>query len=65
MRGAGARDLITDIDPICALQACLEGFQLVTLEPVVGDTAFEDEVQPHRRQHRPLRLRARLSTAER
>merc|ERR1712222_236788 len=37
MRGAGARVLITEIDPICALQACMEGFQVVTLEPVVGE----------------------------
>merc|ERR1719261_1182857 len=35
MRGAGARVLITEIDPICALQACMEGFQVVTLESVV------------------------------
>ena len=27
MRGAGARVLITEIDPICALQACMEGFE--------------------------------------
>merc|ERR1712039_52417 len=32
MRGAGARVLITEIDPICALQACMEGFQVVTME---------------------------------
>merc|ERR1712211_213018 len=37
MRGAGARLLITEIDPICALQACMEGFQVVTLESVVGE----------------------------
>merc|ERR1711998_668691 len=37
MRGAGARVLITEIDPICALQACMEGFQVVTLESVVGE----------------------------
>merc|ERR1712157_470076 len=34
MRGAGARVLVTEIDPICALQACMEGFQVVTLESV-------------------------------
>merc|ERR1711953_1133578 len=38
MRGAGARVLITEIDPICALQACMEGFQVVTIEDDV-DTA--------------------------
>merc|ERR1712166_1479922 len=37
MRGAGARVLITEIDPICALQACMEGFQVAALESVVGE----------------------------
>jgi len=37
LRGAGARVLIAEIDPICALQACMEGFQVVTLESVVGE----------------------------
>jgi len=37
MRGAGARVLITEIDPICALQACMEGFQVVKMESVVGE----------------------------
>merc|ERR1711953_474214 len=37
LRGAGARVLVTEIDPICALQACMEGFQVVTLESVVGE----------------------------
>merc|ERR1712182_86089 len=37
MRGAGARVLITECDPICALQACMEGFQVVTMEECVGD----------------------------
>merc|ERR1712043_144285 len=27
----------TEIDPICALQACMEGFQVVTMESVVGE----------------------------
>jgi len=35
LRGAGARVLVTEVDPICALQACMEGFQVVTLESVV------------------------------
>merc|ERR1711885_120520 len=30
MKGAGARVLITEIDPICALQACMQGYQVVT-----------------------------------
>merc|ERR1719362_1440817 len=37
MRGAGARVLVTEIDPICALQACMEGFQVVKMEDVVGE----------------------------
>merc|ERR1712185_232122 len=37
LRGAGARVLITECDPICALQACMEGFQVVTMEDVVGE----------------------------
>merc|ERR1711948_110540 len=37
MRGAGARVLITECDPICALQACMEGFQVATMEDVVGE----------------------------
>jgi len=37
MRGAGARTLITEIDPICALQACMEGFQVVTIDSVVSE----------------------------
>ena len=32
MRGFGARVLVTEIDPICALQAAMEGYQVVTLE---------------------------------
>jgi len=36
MRGGGARVLVTEIDPICALQACMEGFQVVTMESVVS-----------------------------
>merc|ERR1712151_1283238 len=37
MRGAGARVIVTECDPICALQACMEGFQVATMEEVVGD----------------------------
>merc|ERR1712176_1629466 len=37
LRGAGARVIIMEIDPICALQACMEGFQVSTLESVVGE----------------------------
>jgi len=37
LRGSGARVLVTECDPICALQACMEGFQVVTMEEVVGE----------------------------
>merc|ERR1712012_976156 len=37
MRSAGSRVMITEIDPICALQACMEGFQVVKMETVVGE----------------------------
>merc|ERR1712166_1485167 len=37
MRGAGARVMITEVDPICALQACMEGFQIAKIESVVGE----------------------------
>merc|ERR1719463_544256 len=37
MRGAGARVIITEIDPINALQACMEGFQVAKMESVVGE----------------------------
>ncbi len=32
LRSAGARVLVTEIDPICALQAAMEGFEVVTME---------------------------------
>ncbi len=32
LRNAGCRVLVTEIDPICALQACMEGFEVVTME---------------------------------
>merc|ERR1711904_495287 len=37
MRGAGARVLISECDPICALQACMEGFQVAAMESIVGE----------------------------
>ncbi|MFK7812655.1 MAG: adenosylhomocysteinase [Maribacter sp.] len=35
-KGAGAIVTVTEIDPICALQACMDGFEVKTLENVVG-----------------------------
>ena len=37
MRGYGARVLITEIDPICALQAAMEGFEVKTMEDAVEE----------------------------
>ena len=37
LRGQGARVVVTEIDPICALQAAMEGFEVVRLDDVVGE----------------------------
>ncbi len=39
MKGLGSRVIITEIDPICALQAAMEGFQVLTMEDAapIGD----------------------------
>ena len=37
MRGYGARVIVTEIDPICALQAAMEGFEVTTIESVLKD----------------------------
>ena len=36
LSGAGARVKVTEVDPICALQAAMDGFEVVLLEDVVG-----------------------------
>jgi adenosylhomocysteinase len=36
LRGQGARVIVTEIDPICALQAAMEGYQVTTLEDVIA-----------------------------
>jgi len=36
LAGAGARVKVTEIDPICALQAAMDGFEVTTLEDVIG-----------------------------
>ena len=35
LRGQGARVIVTEIDPICALQAAMDGYQVATLETVL------------------------------
>ena len=37
LRGAGARVKVTEVDPICALQAAMDGFEVVVLEDVVSN----------------------------
>ncbi len=37
LRGQGARVIVTEIDPICALQAAMDGYQVSTLEEVLSD----------------------------
>ncbi|QSB05893.1 adenosylhomocysteinase [Natronoglycomyces albus] len=37
LRGQGARVIVTEIDPICALQAAMDGFQVATIEDVVAE----------------------------
>ena len=36
LKGAGARVIVTEIDPICALQAAMDGFEVKKLDTVVG-----------------------------
>jgi adenosylhomocysteinase len=36
LRGQGARVIVSEIDPICALQAAMDGFQVTTLDEVIG-----------------------------
>ena len=37
LRGQGARVIVSEIDPICALQAAMDGFQVCRLEDVIGE----------------------------
>merc|ERR1712100_574055 len=37
LRGCGARVIVAECDPICALQACMEGFEVNTLDNMVGE----------------------------
>jgi len=39
LKGQGARVIITEIDPICALQAAMSGYQVTTLEDAIGQGA--------------------------
>ena len=37
LRGQGARVIVSEIDPICALQAAMDGYQVTTIESVIGE----------------------------
>ena len=56
LRGQGARVVITEIDPICALQAAMDGYQVARLEDVVDDRRHlhhrdRQQGRDHRRAH--------------
>jgi len=36
MKAAGARTVVSEIDPICALQACMDGFQVAPIEDIIS-----------------------------
>ncbi|MCE0534868.1 adenosylhomocysteinase [Kineosporia rhizophila] len=40
LRGQGARVIVTEVDPICALQAAMDGYQVTTLEDVLAQGDF-------------------------
>ena len=40
MRGYGARVIVTEIDPICALQAAMEGFEVATMEDALSRRTY-------------------------
>ena len=60
LRGAGARVLTSEIDPICALQACFEGFQVVTFEQVI-DSTTDNKDSTTVECRRPMRSNSRTS----
>ena len=51
LRGQGARVVVTEIDPICALQAAMDGLQVVVLEDVVADGGHLHHRHRRRRHH--------------
>ena len=44
MRGVSARVIIAECDPTCALQACMDGFQLAALESVCTKLIFTSQL---------------------
>ena len=64
LRGQGARVIVTEIDPICALQAAMEGYEVKTLDDVVseadifvtttGNTGIVSAAQMAKMKHRAI-----------
>ena len=46
LRGHGARVIVTEIDPICALQAAMEGYQVMTMEEAAPQSATSSSPPP-------------------
>ena len=49
LRGAGARVMVTEVDPICARQAAMDGFEVVTMEDAAprADTQLSKRIIHH------------------
>jgi adenosylhomocysteinase len=54
LRGQGARVIITEIDPICALQAAMDGFQVTTLDDATGNRDVITADQMSRMKHQAI-----------
>ena len=55
LRGQGARVIITEIDPICALQAAMQGYEVRTLEEVLDERRHLHHRRPATRTSSPPR----------
>ena len=51
LRSQGARVMVTEIDPICALQAAMEGYQVTTMEEAAADRRHLRHRHRQRRRH--------------
>ena len=60
LRGQGARVIVTEIDPICALQAAMEGYQVLTLEDVHRHRRHLHHRRPATRTSSPPQHMARM-----
>ncbi len=53
LRGQGARVIVTEIDPICALQAAMDGYQVTTLDDVLPTSPTSSSPRPATRTSSP------------